>query len=85
MEWIKTFREKQQTSKQNNITMQAHDAICLEDFDGKIYIAHNNVPLVPVEDNWTPKDIIKKLEETRTGYINYKMKQLNQPKVAAIL
>lgn len=85
MEWIKTFREKQQTSKQNNITMQAHEDICLADFDGKIYIAHHDVPLVPIEDSWTQKEIINKLEETRKSYINYKMQQLNQPKVAALL
>ena len=39
MEFIRTIREKQQTSKQNNIVMQAHEAICLSDFDDKIYIA----------------------------------------------
>lgn len=77
MEWIKTFREKQQTSKQNNITLQAHDIISLDDFDGRIYIAYNGAPLIPVEETWTQKEILGKLEETRTSYINYKMKQLN--------
>lgn len=84
MEWIKTFREKQQTSRQNNITLQAHDCICLDDFDSKIYIAYNGTPLIPVEETWTQKEILKKLEETRQGYINYKMKQANQPKVACL-
>lgn len=85
MGWIKTFREKQQTSKQNNITMQAHDCICLDDFDDKIYIAYNGTPLIPVDDAWTQKEILAKLEETRKGYINYKMQQIGQPKVAAML
>lgn len=83
MEWIKTFREKQQTSKQNNITLEAHDNISLEDFDGKIYIAYHGTPLIPVEDAWTQKEIINKLEETRQGYINYKMKQSSLPRAAA--
>lgn len=85
MEWLRTFRERQQSSKQTNITLQAHECICLDDFDGKIYIAYNGTPMIPVEDTWTQKEILSKLDETRKGYINYKMKQLNQPKVAAIL
>lgn len=84
MEWIRSFKEKQQTSRQNNITLQAHDCICLDDFDGKIYIAYNDTPLIPVEDSWTQKEILRKLEETRQGYINYKMKQLNQPRAAIL-
>lgn len=85
MEWLRTFREKQQSSKQTSITMQAHECICLDDFDGKIYIAVNGTPMIPIDDSWTPREILNKLEETRNSYINYKMKQLNQPKVAAIL
>lgn len=85
MEWLRTFREKQQTSKQTNITLEAHECISLDDFDGKIYIAYNGTPMIPVEDNWTQKEILNKLNETRKGYINYKMKQINQPKIAAIL
>lgn len=50
MEFIRTLREKQQTSRQNNISEQACSTICLDDFDGKIYIACNGVPLIPVED-----------------------------------
>lgn len=84
MEWIRTFRERQQTSRQNNITQQAHDCICLDDFDGKIYIAYNGTPLIPVEETWTQKEILSKLEETRQGYINFKMKQTSQPKVAVL-
>lgn len=75
MEFIRTIREKHQTSKQNIINQEAHDFICLDDFDGKIYISFKGTPLIPIEDSWTPKDIIKKLEETRTGYINYEIKQ----------
>lgn len=53
MEFIRTLREKHETSKQNNIREQACSAICLDDFDGKIFIACNGVPLIPVEDKWT--------------------------------
>lgn len=63
--------------------MQAHDSICLDDFDGKIYIAYNGTPMIAVDEKWTQKEILAKLEETRQGFINYRMKQLSLPKVAA--
>lgn len=85
MEFIRTIREKQQTSQQNTILAEAHSAICLADFDGAIYIAYNGTPLVPVENTWTQKEILAKLDETRNSFINYKMKQINQPKVAVML
>lgn len=84
MEWIRTIREKQQSSKQKDINEQAHMSICLDDFDGKIFIAYNGAPLIPVEEEWTQKDILAKLDETRNSYINYKLKQLDLPKVAAL-
>ena len=64
--------------------MQAHDCICLDDFDGKIYIAYNGTPMIAVDEKWTQKEILAKLEETRQGFINYRMKQLSLPKVAAL-
>ena len=85
MEFIRTIREKQQTSRQNSILEQAHSCICLDDFDNKIYIAYNGTPLIPVEESWTQKEILAKLNETRNGYISYRMKQLNAPKPAAVL
>lgn len=63
--------------------MQAHDSICLDDFAGKIYIAYNGTPMIAVDEKWTQKEILAKLEETRQGFINYRMKQLSLPKVAA--
>ena len=47
MEFIRTLREKQQTSRQNTIHAEAHDVICLADFDEKIYIAPMNGYLWP--------------------------------------
>lgn len=83
MEFIRTFKEKQQTSREKSINEEAQSFICLNDFDGKIFIAYNGAPLIPVEDDWTQKEIIKKLEDTRSSYINYRMKKLEQPRVAA--
>jgi ribosomal protein S19 len=85
MEFIRTFREKQQTSKEKNIAEEAQSSICLDDFAGKIFIAYNGAPLIPVEESWTQKEILKKLEDTRASYISYRMTKLERPKVAAAL
>ena len=85
MEFIKTFREKQQTSRQKSINEQAHNSICLDDFDGKIYIAYNGTPLVSVEETWTQKEILNKIEEMRSSYIKYRMKQMELTKAVSLL
>lgn len=85
MELIRTLREKQKTSRQNDIIQEAHSIICLDDFDDKIFISYNGTPLIPIEEKWTQKEILAKLEDTRKGYINYKTKQLNQIKTAIFL
>lgn len=83
MEFIRTLREKQHISRQNDINDQAHSLIGLDDFDGRIFIAYNGTPLIPIDEKWTQKEILSKLEETRNSYINYKMKLLNKQSIAA--
>lgn len=85
MEFIRTIREKQQISQQNSIIEQAHNSVCLDDFAGEMYISYNGVPLIPIEEKWTPKEILKKLEDTRNSFILYKQKQLNTSKTSAVL
>lgn len=69
MEFIRTIREKRQTAKQENLQKEAEYAVSLADFDGTIYIAFRGTPMIAVEDNWTPKDIIQKLAVLRANYI----------------
>lgn len=84
MELIRTIKERRVTSQQNMIIQQAHDYICLDDFDDKMYISFKGTPLIPIEETWTPKDILKKLRETREGYINYETKSKEQAKSIAV-
>ena len=72
MEFIRTYREKQQMRKQEEILRQAENVITLSDLDGSLYIAYNNVPFVPVEENWTSKEIMTELSKLRKNYINAK-------------
>lgn len=82
MQWIRTFREKQQTSRQTSIQLQAEQEITLSDYDSKIYISYSGVPMIPIEESWTTKEILEKLGEVRTSYINYKMKEVMHPRAA---
>lgn len=72
MEFIKTFRERQQTKRQEDIRKQSEELITISDFADKLYIAYNSVPLVLIEPGWTTKEMIEKLTEIRNNYINSK-------------
>lgn len=75
MEFIRTIREKHLTAKQNEIKRQAEELIYIADFIDSLYIAYNGVPLVPIEKDWTTKEILEKLQSTRTNYITAKCKE----------
>lgn len=75
MEFIRTIRERHQTAKQNEIKRQAEELIYVADFIDSLYIAYNGVPLVPIEKDWTTKEILEKLYSTRTNYITAKCKE----------
>lgn len=47
-EIIKTIKEKQKTSHQRYIVQQAHSCLCLDDFDGKVYISYNGTPVITI-------------------------------------
>lgn len=75
MEFIRTIREKRQTKYQEELQRQAEEAITLSDFDNSLYIAFAGTPLVPIQENWTSKEIIEELSKLRQNYINSKNKQ----------
>lgn len=74
MEFIRTLRNRHQTAKQNDITMQAEARIRVSDFDNTLFIAFDGTPLVPIEKDWTTKEIVQQLSIMRNNYINSKMK-----------
>ena len=73
MEFIRTIRNKRQTQKQNEIQRQAEDTITLSDFLDAMYIAYNGVPVVPIDVNWTSKEILGELTKLRQNYVRAKM------------
>lgn len=74
MEFIRTLRDKHQTAKQNDIAMQAEARIRVSDFDNTLFIAFDGTPLVPIEKDWTTKEIVQQLNIMRNNYINSKLK-----------
>lgn len=85
MEFIRTLREKHQTSRQQDIMRMAEDLITVQDFDKTLYIAYQGTPLVPIKDEWTSKEIVSELTKVRQNYINVKMKEQGLLKIAAAL
>lgn len=76
MEFIRTFREKSQTRREELIHRQAEEVITLSDFDSSLFIAYNGTPFVPIEDGWTSKQIVEELTKLRQNFINAKLKEL---------
>ena len=74
MNLFSTLRNRIQTSREEGIRQQAESLITLCDFEGKIYIAFNGNPLVAVEEDIYPADILKKLCEIRENYVTPKLK-----------
>jgi len=74
MEFIRTLRDKHQTARQNDIAMQAEARIRVSDFDNTLFIAFDGTPLVPIEKDWTTKEIVQQLSIMRNNYINSKLK-----------
>ena len=74
MEFIRTIREKHQTARQNDIALQAEARIRVADFDNTLFIAFDGTPLVPIEKEWTTKEIVNQLSIMRNNYINSKLR-----------
>ena len=85
MELIRTIREKRLTQRQLEIRQAAEEYISLADFDDSMFIAFNGIPLVQIEKDWTVPQILEKLSEVRSNYVNAKLKEVGLPRVAAML
>ena len=85
MELIRTLKEKSSSKKRANIQKLAQEVINLSDFDDEIYIAYYGTPLIPINKDWTTKEIIKELSVVREIFVNCKLKESGLPKIAATL
>lgn len=63
------FKRDRQEAKERELTRQANQRIGVRDFEGHLYIAYDGTPLVPVKDEWTPKEIVAQLDILRGNYV----------------
>lgn len=75
MEFIRTIRERQQTARQEGIRKEAEEVITLEDFDNTLFIAYQGTPLIGIQEDWTPKQIVEQLNIVRQNYVNSMFKK----------
>ena len=63
------LKQDRREAKERELKRQAHQRIGVRDFEGSLYIAYDGTPLVPVKDEWTPKDIVDKINILRVNYV----------------
>lgn len=83
MEFIRTLREQYATQRQDDIMKEAEEIIRVSDFANNLYISYGGMPLIQIEDDWMPKDILQKLSIIRHNYVNKKLAK-PQRKVAML-
>ena len=74
MELFSNWKEKTQHKREEGINRMAREYITLSDFNGKLYVAFQDNPLVAIDENLAAFDILKKLQEIRDNYIDSKLK-----------
>ena len=75
MEFIRTIREKSQTRREHDIQRMSEQVITLSDFANSLYIAYEGTPFVPIQEDWTSKQIVEELSKLRQNFINAKLKE----------
>ena len=75
MEFIRTLREKSQTRREHDIQRMSEQVITLSDFANSLYIAYEGTPFVPIQEDWTSKQIVEELSKLRQNFINAKLKE----------
>ena len=73
MELIRTLKKKYKDTRHSDVMRQAMRFITVGDFADKLFIEYNGIPLIPIEESWTTKEIIEKLSLLRENYVNAMM------------
>ena len=75
MEIIARWKEKRQEAKRKDLESQSRRRIEVSDFEDKLFIAIDGVPMVPIEAEWTTKEIMENLNTYRQNYVSAKMSE----------
>ena len=71
MSIISYFKEKFAVSKQKNAYEEACRRIVIRDFEGELYIAYDNFPVIAAEGWWSASILFENLEKLRNQYLRY--------------
>lgn len=76
MEWLSekktAHKEKKARIKQEAMDCMSCKVINVIEFDGKLYVSHNGVPIIPVES--LNSDVEKVVAESRKSYLTWRAK-----------
>lgn len=77
MSFLTSIKEKYADSKKRDFIRKAEERICISDFDNNLYIAYDGMPLVMIDETWTSKEIVEKLNDARNNYVIVTMRDNN--------
>ena len=69
MKLFSNFFKNRQEAKERELTRQARQRIGVQDFEDELYIAYDGTPIFPIDKDWTPEQIIKRLQTFRSNYV----------------
>lgn len=69
------YADKRQRRLHKSLTRESHDSIQLMEFESRLYICHNGVPVVDVEQ--LTDDAVDVIKKSRKVWINFKLRELN--------
>lgn len=70
MNWYQRLKKSHSERIKREISRRAAEVITPYDFNGRMYIAFNDIPLVLIPEDWNSQQIVIKLSELRQNYIN---------------
>ena len=73
MNLFSDFKAKRRENRKKEIESQARQRIGVKDFDGELFFAVDGTPLLPVEENATPKQMLATLVTLRDNFVKSKL------------
>lgn len=73
MQLLSNLRAKRQENRKKEIESQARQRIGIKDFDGELFFAYDGTPLLPVEENATPKEMLATPGTLRENFVKSKL------------
>lgn len=73
MKIFDNFKKRHQEAKETELMLQAKRRISSKSFKENLYISFDDTPIILIEENISPKEIVKKIKVLRENYVHAKM------------